>query len=153
MVIVMRLSQCHAEISGRQHGENECLEECHQEFERHRIDEKIDLRTLQEIYFPAFRAAVQEGGAWSVMSAYNSVNGEWAGQHHGLLTEVLRDEWGFEGFVISDWIFGMRDAATSVTAGLDIEMPYRMIRASHLRDSATLAQLGQRIACERRASR
>jgi beta-glucosidase len=60
------------------------------------------------------------------------VNGEWCGQSHPLLTDVLRDEWGFEGFVISDWILGVRDAATSVTAGLDIEMPYRMVRQQHL---------------------
>jgi beta-glucosidase len=66
------------------------------------------------------------------MSAYNSVNGEWCGQNRALLTDVLRQEWGFEGFVISDWIFGLRDAATSVAAGLDVEMPYRMVRATHL---------------------
>ena len=68
------------------------------------------------------------------MSAYNSVNGEWCGQNRALLTDVLRGEWGFEGFVISDWILGLRDAGRSLHAGLDVEMPYRMIRAGHLRD-------------------
>ena len=68
------------------------------------------------------------------MSAYNSVNGEWCGDNRGLLTEVLRGEWGFEGFVISDWILGIREAGRSLHAGLDVEMPYRMIRSEHLRD-------------------
>ena len=66
------------------------------------------------------------------MSAYNSVNGDWCGENRQLLTDILRDEWGFDGFVISDWIFGLRDAAASVRAGLDVEMPYRMVRARHL---------------------
>jgi beta-glucosidase len=66
------------------------------------------------------------------MSAYNSVNGEWCGERPTLLTTILREQWGFEGFVISDWIFGLRDAATSVNAGLDVEMPARMIRYEHL---------------------
>lgn len=74
---------------------------------RFTVDIEVDDVALHEVYLPHFRRVVDEGVA-SVMSAYNSVNGEWAGQHHGLLTEVLRDEWGFEGFVISDWIFGMR---------------------------------------------
>ena len=98
---------------------------------RFSIDIEVDEVALHEVYLPHFRRIIDEGVA-SVMSAYNSVNGEWAGQNHALLTEVLRDEWGFEGFVISDWIFGMRDAALSVNAGLDIEMPYRMVRSQHL---------------------
>ena len=69
------------------------------------------------------------------MSAYNSVNGEFCGDNRELLTDILRDEWGFQGFVISDWIFGIRDAARSVAAGLDVEMPYRMVRADGLRDA------------------
>ena len=118
---------------------------------RFTVDIEVDDVALHEVYLPHFRRVVDEGVA-SVMSAYNSVNGEWAGQHHGLLTEVLRDEWGFEGFVISDWIFGMRDAATSVTAGLDIEMPYRMIRASHLpaaleSGEASWADVDRSVAC------
>jgi beta-glucosidase len=95
------------------------------------VDVAVDEVALHEVFLPHFKQIVDEGVA-SVMSAYNSVNGEWCGQSRALLTEVLRDEWGFEGFVISDWIFGLRDAATSVAAGLDIEMPYRMVRAHHL---------------------
>lgn len=98
---------------------------------RFSVDIEVDEVALHEVYLPHFRRVVDEGVA-SVMSAYNSVNGQWCGQSPALLTEVLRDEWRFEGFVISDWIFGLRDAATSVAAGLDIEMPYRMIRAQHL---------------------
>ena len=98
---------------------------------RFTVDIEVDEVALHEVYLPQFRRIVDEGVA-SVMSAYNAVNGTWAGQNRELLTDVLRNEWGFDGFVISDWIFGLRDAVTSVTAGLDIEMPYRMIRAQHL---------------------
>lgn len=101
---------------------------------RFTVDIEVDEVALHEVYLPHFRRIVDDGVA-SVMSAYNSVNGEWAGQDRRLLTDVLRDEWGFEGFVISDWIFGLRDAATSLTAGLDVEMPYRMIRQQHLEDA------------------
>jgi beta-glucosidase len=98
---------------------------------RFSVDITIDDTALHEVFLPHFRRVVDEGVA-SVMSAYNSVNGEWCGQNRELLTQILRDEWGFEGFVISDWILGLRDAAASVTAGLDVEMPYRMVRQQHL---------------------
>jgi beta-glucosidase len=101
---------------------------------RFRVDITVDEVALHEVYLPQFKRIVDEGVA-VVMSGYNSVNGECCGDNRGLLTEILRDEWGFEGFVISDWIFGMRDAAQSVKAGLDVEMPYRMIRATHLREA------------------
>jgi len=98
---------------------------------RFSVDIQVDDVALHEVFLPHFKRVVDEGVA-SVMSAYNSVNGEWCGQSRALLTDVLRDEWGFQGFVISDWILGLRDAGTSVTAGLDIEMPYRMVRQQHL---------------------
>src|SRR5438874_1477359 len=98
---------------------------------RFSIDIEVDDVALHEVFLPHFRRIVDEGVA-AVMSAYNSVNGEWCGQNAALLTDVLRREWGFGGFVISDWIFGVRDAATSIAAGLDVEMPYRMVRAQHL---------------------
>ena len=66
-----------------------------EEFERHRIDAAIDERTLQEIYFPAFKAAVQEAGVWSVMSAYNKVNGTYCAENEYLLNNVLKNGWGF----------------------------------------------------------
>jgi beta-glucosidase len=93
-----------------------------QEFERHRIDETIDLRTLNEIYLPAFGAAVQEGGAWAVMNAYNKVNGTWCAENPFLLAETLRKRWGFGGFVVSDWGSTYSTAGT-VNAGMDLEMP------------------------------
>jgi beta-glucosidase len=98
---------------------------------RFRVDVEVDDVALHEVYLPHFRRIVDEGVA-CVMSAYNRLNGTYCGDHRELLTTILRDEWGFEGFVISDWIFGMRDAAASVHAGLDVEMPYRMVRAEHL---------------------
>jgi len=93
-----------------------------QEYERHRIDEKIDERTLQEIYFPAFQAAVQEANVWAVMSAYNKVNGQYCAENPYLLHDVLKKQWGFKGFVISDWGSTYSTAAT-VNAGMDLEMP------------------------------
>ena len=99
---------------------------------RFSVDVQVDEVALHEVYLPQFRRIVDEGVA-SLMSAYNSLDGEWCGQNAELLTGVLRDEWGFDGFVISDWIFGLRDAGASLAAGLDVEMPHRMIRFSHLR--------------------
>ena len=101
---------------------------------RFAVDVTVDEVALHEVYLPHFRRIVDEGVA-SVMSAYNAVNGEWCGQSRTLLHEILREQWGFEGFVISDWIFGLRDAGESVHAGLDVEMPYRMIRAFGLEDA------------------
>ncbi|MCB9850014.1 MAG: glycoside hydrolase family 3 C-terminal domain-containing protein [Phycisphaerales bacterium] len=92
-----------------------------QEFERYTIDVQVDERALREIYLPAFRAAVTEAGVLSVMSAYNRINGPHATQHAYLQDTILKNEWGFTGFVVSDW-----DAVHSTVAcannGLDLEM-------------------------------
>lgn len=101
------------------------------ETSRHRVDVICSERPLHEVYLPHFRRVVEAGVA-VVMSAYNSVNGDWCGHSRYLLTEILKDEWGFEGVVITDFIFGIRDAIKSVKAGVDIEMPYRMIRWQNL---------------------
>lgn len=101
------------------------------ETSRHRVDVTCDERALHEVYLPHFRRVVESGVA-TVMSAYNSVNGDWCGHSRHLLTEVLKEEWGFDGTVITDFIFGIRDAVASLKAGVDIEMPYRMIRWQHL---------------------
>src|SRR6476646_4962603 len=98
---------------------------------RFTVDVTVDDATLHEIYLPHFRMIVEAGVA-SVMSAYNSVNGEWCGQNTVLLTDILRDEWGFTGFVVSDFIWGLRDAAASLAAGLDVEMPFAQQRAQAL---------------------
>ncbi len=73
----------------------------------------VDQRTLREMYLPHFEAAVKEANVGSVMCAYNRVNGQFACENRQLLEDILRDEWGFQGFVISDWVFGVRDAAAS----------------------------------------
>ncbi len=100
---------------------------------RFHVDVTIDEATLHEVYLPHFRRAAEEGVA-AVMSAYNSVNGEWAGQNRYLLTEVLREQWGWDGVTVSDFIWGLRDAAASLEAGLDLEEPFVQQRALHLRD-------------------
>ena len=93
-----------------------------QEFERHRIDEKIDERALHEIYLPAFKAAVEQGAAWNVMSCYNVVNGHHCAESEYLLKDILKKEFGFKGFVVSDWASTYSTVGT-VNAGMDLEMP------------------------------
>ena len=93
-----------------------------EEFERHRIDAHIDERTLHEIYLPAFKAAVEEANVWAVMSCYNKVNGVHCAESPELLTSVLKNEFGFKGFVISDW-GSTYSTAPTVNAGMDLEMP------------------------------
>lgn len=88
---------------------------------RFQVDVSLDERTLREIYLPQFRAAVHEGGAASIMSAYNSVNGQFCGENEVLLREILKGDWAFDGFVVSDWTFGTHPS--SALNGLDIEMP------------------------------
>ncbi|MCX7003180.1 MAG: hypothetical protein NTV22_07900 [bacterium] len=74
-----------------------------QEYERHAISSDVDERTLREIYLPAFEAAVRDGGAGALMTAYNLVNGEHCSQHAHLILDILKGEWGFDGVVVSDW--------------------------------------------------
>jgi beta-glucosidase len=92
------------------------------EFERTSISSEVDERTLREVSLRPFEMAVVEGGAWGIMASYNRVNGTHASQHHWLLHDVLRGEWGFDGVVVSDW-FGAKSTEDSATAGLDLEMP------------------------------
>jgi beta-glucosidase len=87
------------------------------------VNVEVDERTLREVYLPHFKKAVQEGGAVSLMSAYNRALGEYLSNNAYLLNDVLRGDWGFEGFVHSDWFFAMYDAVASIKAGLNIEMP------------------------------
>ena len=99
---------------------------------RQSIDVKADERTLHEVYLPHFKRCVEEGAA-AVMSSYNSVNGEWAGQNRALLTGILKEEWGCDGLVMTDFITGMRDAKAAALAGQDLEMPFRILFAQHLK--------------------
>ncbi|MBQ3006883.1 MAG: glycoside hydrolase family 3 C-terminal domain-containing protein [Clostridia bacterium] len=96
---------------------------------RFSVDAKADERTLHEVYLPHFKKCI-DAGAMSIMGAYNKFNGTYCCENKTLLTDILRNKWGFDGFVISDFFFGIYDAARSVNAGLDIEMPYTFRYAS-----------------------
>jgi beta-glucosidase len=95
------------------------------------VDVEVREDVLREAYLPHFRTVV-EAGVDCVMSAYNSVNGEWAGDNAHLLTEILRGDWGFRGFVMTDFVWGLRRPVESVAAGQDLEMPLRQQRARTL---------------------
>lgn len=92
------------------------------EYQRMTISSDIPERALRELYLLPFELAVKEGGTWAVMSAYNKLHGTFCSEHPRLLTTILREEWGFDGLVMSDW-FGAHSAGASVRAGLDLEMP------------------------------
>lgn len=87
------------------------------------VDAQVDKRTLHELYFPAFKASVQEADAGSVMCSYNRLNGAFTCENDWLLNQTLRQAWGFEGFVVADWYFSNRGTVQDVMSGLDISMP------------------------------
>ncbi|MCH4888960.1 glycosyl hydrolase [Acidaminobacter sp. JC074] len=93
-----------------------------QEYKRMNVDTIVDERTLREIYLASFETAIKEAKPWTVMSAYNKLNGVYCSDNHRLLTEILRDEWGYEGLVISDW-GAEDDRIQGIKAGMDLEMP------------------------------
>ena len=86
------------------------------------VDAVVDERTLRELYLAAFESAVRDAAPWTVMCAYNKVNGTYLAEHRQLLTDVLRREWGFDGAVVSDW-GAVSDRVAGIAAGLDLEMP------------------------------
>lgn len=92
---------------------------------RFHVDVRVDERTLREIYLPHFKKCVDTGAA-AVMSAYNRVNGEYCGHNSHLLRDILKDDWGFDGLVMSDFLWGVRSGRKGVSGGLDIEMPMRI---------------------------
>lgn len=92
------------------------------EFERMTISSEIGARALREIYLPPFDAAVHEAGSWALMSSYNKVNGTYVGEHPGLLRDLLKGEWAYDGLVMSDWM-ATHSTAEAAAAGLDLEMP------------------------------
>ncbi len=92
------------------------------EYERNAMNSVVDERSLRELYLVPFELAVREGGAMAIMTAYNRLNGTWLTEQPRFLIDLLRDEWGFEGLVMTDW-FAVADSTTSLGAGLDLEMP------------------------------
>lgn len=93
-----------------------------QEFNRMSASSEVDERTMREIYLPAFETAVKKSQPYTVMCSYNRINGTYASENPWLLTKVLRDEWGFEGYVMSDW-GAVNDRVEGLKAGLELEMP------------------------------
>ncbi len=92
------------------------------EYSRHYVSAEVDERILREVYLPHFKKVI-DTGVPSVMSAYNKVNGEYCGQNHFLIEGILRNDWGFTGFVTSDWMQGVYDGEKAAKAGLNVEMP------------------------------
>lgn len=99
---------------------------------RTEVDVTIDERTLREIYLPHFRHVVEEAHVASVMSAYNSVNGAFCSQNPHLIRDILKTEWQFAGFVVSDWVWGTHETVPAALAGLDLEMPVEKIYGTPL---------------------
>ena len=93
-----------------------------QETDRLRVSSDVDERTLREIYLPAFEYVVRNAKPWTIMCAYNKLNGVFSSENRWLLTEVLRGEWGYQGMVMSDW-GAVHNRVNALQAGLNLEMP------------------------------
>lgn len=108
----------------QQNGVSACLKHFalnNQEIDRNTIDVEVSDRALYEIYLPAFRAGVQEGGVWSVMGSYNQYRGQYCSHHERLINEILKKEWGYDGVVVTDW-GSAHDTREAALYGLDMEM-------------------------------
>jgi beta-glucosidase len=114
-----------------------------EEFERFSISSEVRERALREIYLSPFEAAVREAKPWTIMAAYNLVNGVPASENPYLLTEILRDEWGFDGVVVSDWFESVKSTAASVNAGLDLEMPAPRFRGEKLLEAVERGEVAE----------
>ncbi len=119
-----------------------------QENNRGTVNVIIGEPAMREIYLPPFKAAVQEADAFSVMSAYNKVNGWWCAENDILLNKILRDEWGFAGFVVSDWS-GTHSTVESVKHGLNVEMPDKKYMGEALLDSVKTGAVSEDIIDQR----
>ena len=115
------------------------------EMTRFEMSANVDERSLHEVYLPHFKRCVVEGAAASVMSAYNKMNGVYCGENFVLLNDILRDDWGFKGFVESDWFLGTRSTAAAINAGMDMEMPvgYRFDDAK-ITDAIAIGELTEK---------
>lgn len=113
-----------------------------QEERRMTVDVVVDERALREIYLAGFEKAVKQAAPWTVMCAYNKLGGTYCSEHRRLLTEILRDEWGFEGLVMTDW-GAASDRPAGIAAGLDLEMPgSRGINDDEILDAVASGRLG-----------
>ncbi len=110
------------------------------EWNRNKIDVQVDEKTLRELYLKGFEIAVKESDPWTVMSSYNKVNGTYTSESYELLTETLRHQWGFDGFVMTDW-FGGADAVAQIEAGNDLLMPGTKDQAKQLLEGSKSGEL------------
>ncbi len=122
------------------------------EYFRKNSNSVIDERTMREIYFPPFKAAIQEANSAALMTSYNLINGEWAPENKWLVTDLLRNEWGFKGMVMTDW-WSVYNTSKLLKSGLDIEMPSgqvlspKRIEAALSENVITEAEIDERIKC------
>jgi beta-glucosidase len=119
-----------------------------QETNRGSVNVIVSPRAMREIYLPPFEAAVVEGNAFGVMSAYNKINGYWCAENYELLNSILRQDWGFKGMVISDW-GGTHSTVGSVVAGLNVEMPNSQYLGQALLDSVKAGAVSEEVINER----
>lgn len=119
-----------------------------QETNRGSVNVIVSPRAMREIYLPPFEAAIVEGNAFGVMSAYNKINGYWCAENYELLNSILRKDWGFKGMVISDW-GGTHSTVGSVVAGLNVEMPNQQYLGQALLDSVNAGVVSEKVIDER----
>jgi beta-glucosidase len=115
-----------------------------QEWNRFDVDVKVSERALQEIYLPAMKAAVQEADTWTIMAAYNSINGDYGCENKHLLNDILKQDWGFTGVVVSDW-GGARSTVKMANSGLDLEMPVALYYGDKLLSAIKEGQVEEKV--------
>ena len=135
----------------QEQGEAVCLKHYavnNQENFRGHVDARVSPRALREIYLLPFQRAVEDGGAFGVMAAYNKVNGRWCSENYELENTILRQQWGFKGIVISDW-GGTHSTVDALTAGLNVEMPGKTYLGEALLDSVKSGAVSDSVINER----